>query len=63
MDWAGVLGTDVAQVHEDDRLSEALYSFLLAHELAEEPDLAGDAGKVARLVAVMKAVMKVYTRV
>lgn len=61
MDWEGVLAADLAQVDESDSLAEALYSFLLTHELAEQPELARDAGRVARVVEVTRAVMKVGT--
>ncbi len=54
-----MLSADLAQIEENVSVAEALYSFLLSHEIAEAPELAGEAGKMARVATVVRAVMKV----
>ena len=59
MDWNGVMAANLAQIEENEEVAEALYAFLLANEVAEDSEVARDAGKVAKVLAVMRAVMKV----
>ena len=59
MDWSSVAAVDISQLERSESLLDSLYQFLERNELSSAEAARAEPGRLAGILAVTQAVMKV----